>query len=144
MRPASIACCSNVSDNEGGLLGAPASGTLTSWTAGGLEGKGELVVMAPEPGGKYEIVAKSVPESEPCIASQGLPCGAIFLPSVPVYTFPTNLPIAAGDMLGIELLGDSRCVIQSEDGLGCAYIGTNGSRTPGGPLTGTSDGFITT
>jgi hypothetical protein len=126
----------NLTDNRGGLVQAPSDGTITSWSVGGLEGTGRLLVIAAVAGGRYEIVAKSAQETEPCVMSNGT-CGGEG-PGVvnPQYTFPTDLPISAGEMLGIELISPSGCfTIANPTSQGCGFVGADAHNPVAGTAT---------
>jgi hypothetical protein len=97
---------------------APADGTITTWRVAGFLGTAELVVFNANGDGSYTIVQHSGTESKPCTV---LFCGPN---NTTPYTFTTSLPIAAGQLIGLELLQPAGC---TASGLmpSCTFIGTD-------------------
>lgn len=100
-------------------VAAPAPGTITSWSVEEFSGSAELIVLQPDAGGAYSVVAQSAKESEPCTANSN---NEYCIPvENQVYTFQTDLPIAAGQVIGINALNSAGC--ETVKPIDCTIIG---------------------
>jgi Invasin, domain 3 len=98
----------------GTLAQATSSGTITSWSVQNFDGSAQLDIVKANADGTYTMVAQSAVESEPC-SGVGEDCDPVpFM----VYTFTSNLPIAAGEYIGIDL-ETSSCPAESD----CPQVG---------------------
>jgi hypothetical protein len=88
----------------GVLAKAKSSGTITAWRVQNFDGSARLLILQPRAGGKYSIVHESAEVSKACVSDS-----AGCFPASTVSTFNTNLTIAAGQRIGIELLKTSAC-----------------------------------
>ena len=101
-----------------------------------LVGRGVLsampssVVLQPDGGGAYSIVAQSAEQFEPCTSNPNN--NYCIPPSDAVYTFQTNLPIAAGQLIGIETINKPNC--DNDNPIDCTIIGDveSGPQATGG------------
>ena len=113
------------------IAAAAADGTITTWRVAGFTGTAQLVVFQANADGTFTIVGRSSAETEPC-AQVLVGCPNKQTP----YAFTTDIPIAAGQMIGLELIQQPGC---STSGLPspCTQIGT-------GPAGASSDAFNAT
>lgn len=98
---------------------APVSGTITTWRAQGLTESAELIVVQSSGSGAYSIVAESAPGSAQCVV--GVSTGLCESSGRNVATFSTDLPISAGQYIGISLINPSNC--DTSNGSYCAQVG---------------------
>lgn len=96
---------------------APVGGTITSWSVEDFDGTARLLVLTANEDGTYTVTARSPEEAEPCVISSI--CGPA---SGVVYTFSSNLAIAAGQYIGVELISPANCK-ESPDDETCTMIG---------------------
>ncbi len=96
---------------------APADGTITSWSVELFSGTARLVIIKAGAGNSYSIVAQSAPVTEPCVINNGrcLP------PANAFYTVPTNLPISAGEFIGIRSIQPANC--GTDTPVDCTIVG---------------------
>ena len=119
----------NTTLGEGVIAQAPAGGTITHWSVQDFGGKARLLVLAANEAGEYSVTAESAVQSRPCSAPI---CGGGLNP---VYTFATELPIAAGELIAVELINNPGCA--NIENYSCSIIGLWGG-TEQEPLTGTA------
>jgi len=117
---------------SGSIAQAAASGTITSWSAEEFDGSAQLDIVKANSGGTYTIVAQSAVESEACVTNS-FGC----FPAEGVVTFPTSLPISAGEYIGISLESSS-CGTDTD----CPQLGSF-SGLDGNVITATSEFFPT-
>ena len=96
---------------------APVGGTITNWSVEDFDGTARLLVLTANEDGTYMVTARSPEQTEPCVISSM--CGPAF---GVVYTFSSNLTIAAGQYIGVELISPANCK-ESPDDETCATIG---------------------
>jgi pimeloyl-ACP methyl ester carboxylesterase len=96
---------------------APGAGTITSWSVEDFTGTAQLIVVQQGSGGTYAIVAEGALETEPCAQA---PTNCLPPPNT-VYTFATDLPIAAGQFVGMRAIQPANC--QNDMPSDCTQIG---------------------
>lgn len=128
--------CTYFTEHAGAFtVPAPAPGTITSWSVEEFSGSAELVVLQPEAGGAYSVVAQSAKESEPCMSN---PNNNYCIPhTAQVYTFQTDLPIVAGQVIGIDVLNPPGC--EGDMPIDCTIIG---DVAPGDPQDDGSQAYL--
>ena len=100
---------------------APADGTITSWSVESFAGSAELIVVQNEGSSGYKIVQEGPVVTEPCVISPGNSNNCIANPGV-VYTFSSNVPIQAGQYIGVRLMSSPNC--SSDVPEDCSAIGS--------------------
>jgi hypothetical protein len=95
----------------GAQLTSPIDGVVVRWRVR-VSGQATLLmlyVIRPAAGGAYSFVDSSTPEAIPVTADQVLP-------------FATRQPIAAGDLLGVTVLGPGQPALSSNDQAGVTWV----------------------
>ncbi len=103
----------------GDLVQAPSDGTITNWSVEAFSGSAQLLIMQAGTDGTFTVVGESQVETEPCVTEIEGACEGNFKH---VNTFVTDLPIAAGQYVGLELISPASCTFDQTPNT-CSNIG---------------------
>jgi IPT/TIG domain/PASTA domain len=107
----------------------PSAGVITSWSTNTAAGVGQILgfkVFRPVGGSNYLVVAEDPPR--------------LLSPSA-LNTFPLNIPVQPGDLLGLAIPTGTATACEFESGLPSDVIGYNEGLTPAGGVVPLEETF---